>query len=68
MDRTEGEEGGKAFVFLAGFQPGSRCWLQLPYSPGRGREKCLAAQFPQGMGVKNTFTCSYSAVQALYDS
>lgn len=26
----------------------------LPYSPGRGREKCLAAQFPQGMGVKNT--------------
>lgn len=26
----------------------------LSYSPGRGREKCLAAQFPQGMGVKST--------------
>lgn len=51
MDWTMGREG---FVLLAGLQPGSRCWLQPLCSPGRGREKCLAAQFPQGMGVENT--------------
>lgn len=32
MDQTEkesdGEAGREGFVFLAGFQPGSRCWLQ----------------------------------------